>query len=94
MLQTDSYANPRRMSHVDSDYDGTATCTKCDGRVNLGDMLCGCATQASYREDKVKWDSALRSSELKDQLWAVQKARVAAESLWLPVQTWEMPSTH
>ncbi|KAH9372250.1 hypothetical protein HPB48_012052 [Haemaphysalis longicornis] len=93
MLQTDSYANPWRMSHIDSDYDGTATCSKCDGRVNLGHMLCGCATQASYLEDKVKWDSALRSSELKDQLWAVQKAPVAAESLGRPVPTWEMPYT-
>lgn len=81
------------MSHIDTDYDVTATCSKCGGCVNLGHMLCGYAMQASYLEGKVKWDSALRSSELNDQLWAVQKARVAAESLGLPVPTWEMPST-
>ncbi|KAH9364745.1 hypothetical protein HPB48_014878 [Haemaphysalis longicornis] len=47
MVQTDSYATAWRMSHIDSDYNGTARCSKCEGRVNLSHMLCGCATQAS-----------------------------------------------
>lgn len=93
LLQTNSYPNPWRMSRIDPDYDGTFNCAQCGGHVNLGHMLWGCATQASYLEDKNKWDGALRSSELQDQLWAVQKAREAAESLGLPVPTWEVPST-
>lgn len=57
--------------------------------------LCQLRTHALAvpRVTSSKWDAALRSPDLKTQLWAVQRAHDVADRLGLSVPTWERPAT-
>lgn len=43
-------------------------------------------------KDASRWEAALRSLDLDDQIWAVQQAHDVAVKLGLPVPTWERPT--
>ncbi|KAH8019263.1 hypothetical protein HPB51_018606 [Rhipicephalus microplus] len=73
---------------------GTYTCIACGADLfRLANMLWECKAMYTYpNSTSVRWEAALRSSLLADQLWAVQQAHGATDRLGLTVPTRESPA--
>uniref|UniRef100_A0A131Z2D3 Tick transposon n=1 Tax=Rhipicephalus appendiculatus TaxID=34631 RepID=A0A131Z2D3_RHIAP len=92
MLQTDSCPSKSFLSIIGAEMD--PTCLVCGEDSSLEHMLWRCPALRVHEDvTSSKWDAALRSPNLKQQLWAVQQAQDAAERLGLYVPTWERPAT-
>ncbi|XP_075734566.1 uncharacterized protein LOC119182143 [Rhipicephalus microplus] len=93
LLQTDTYPNLRSLHAIYPDVFPNDACPECGDVSTLAHMLWECkAMHTNPNTTSVRWEAALRSSLLADQLWAVQQARGAADRLGLTVPTWESPA--
>lgn len=50
---------------------------------------CDRTTHADYTQGLARFEAAIRSPDLVEQLWAVQQAHDAAAKLRLPAPTWD-----
>lgn len=75
------------MHVIHPDLYTTDKCRHCDSRATLEHILWGCpdiinnSCDAALNSDslRARWESALLSSDLEQQLWAVQRAEEAAK---------------
>ncbi|XP_049528711.1 uncharacterized protein LOC125947610 [Dermacentor silvarum] len=90
-LQTRTYITLTTLSRINLDL--PTACPHCGHEYNnFEHMLWLCPANAGTDfPDQSSWDSALRSTELIDQLKAVQRARAVAEGLCLAAPTWVEP---
>uniref|UniRef100_L7LX14 Putative tick transposon n=1 Tax=Rhipicephalus pulchellus TaxID=72859 RepID=L7LX14_RHIPC len=92
-LQTNRYPNLLLYHRIYPEIYSTSICKVCQtDTATLTHMLWECEAKAKRISPDVlsaRWEAALRSSKLADQLWAVQQAREAAERQGLDVPTWE-----
>lgn len=72
----------------------------CYSPLNVFYLLWGCSrAHPNHEEETSNFDQAIRikplelRSQLAPQLWAVQRAHTAAAELWLPVPSWEKPTS-
>lgn len=94
LLQTNTYPNPCLLHRIYPDIYTDSFCPSCGEISTLEHMLWRCArSHSTVDNNSARWDVALRSPLLAEQLWAVQQAHDAAERLGLPVPTWERPAT-
>uniref|UniRef100_A0A131YZ65 Metabotropic glutamate receptor 1 n=1 Tax=Rhipicephalus appendiculatus TaxID=34631 RepID=A0A131YZ65_RHIAP len=94
LLQVGAYPNPALLHKIHPEIQPTNTCCLCADIANLEHMLWRCpALRCGEVITPSKWEAAITSSGLEQQLWAVQRARDAAERLSLSVPTWERPAT-
>lgn len=94
LLQVGAYPNPALLHRIYPEIQSTNACELCSDLADLEHMLWRCP--ALHDGDDVtstKWEAALSSPDLEAQLWAVHRARDAAERLSLSVPTWERPAT-
>lgn len=104
-LQTDSYINPRLMHAMYPDIYTTNRCTSCGEVATLNHMLWECqditnnsgsadTSVSSTASLRSRWKTALLSSNLTVQLWAVQRAEEAASRQGLGTASAAGAQTH
>ena len=91
LLQTETYPNLSTLHAIYPENYPDDVCPACGEKSTLAHMLWGCV-QSSPDSSMARWEAAIRSPLLADQLWAVQQAREAADRLGLTVPTWESPT--
>lgn len=90
MLQTNTYPTQNRLHHYMPELYTTSYCENCLRTLDVHHLLWPCGrTHANKNQDSARLQEALRSTDLAEQLWAVQRAHDAARELKLPVPTWE-----
>lgn len=84
-LQTRTYTNPVIMNHIYPELYTTNLCQYCNTRATLDHILWACpalisntGVAASNEGLRARWGTALLSSGLDQQLWAIQQAEEAA----------------
>lgn len=83
-LQTRTYVNPALSHIIYPDIYGTDKCKLCESRATLEHILWECRGIIDNHENaassdclRARWEAALLSPALEDQLWAVQRAEEA-----------------
>lgn len=91
LLQTNTYPTPKRLHYYMAERFPYTQCANCNETLDLKHMLWPCdrTTNADYTQDLARFEAAIRSPDLVEQLWAVQQAHDAASKLRLPVPTWD-----
>lgn len=91
-LQTRTFPNPVHLNRVNSRQYPEASCMLCKHEhADMAHILWKCTRISTiYKDDNIgpdlleeRWLSALTSSDLQEQLWAIQRARAAVERLCL-----------
>uniref|UniRef100_L7M3S1 Tick transposon n=1 Tax=Rhipicephalus pulchellus TaxID=72859 RepID=L7M3S1_RHIPC len=94
LLQTRTYPTLKMLNIIYPELYPSNVCPHCGEIASLEHMLWQCTKFAHLPNiTSARWEAAIRSSSLADQLWAVHQAREAAEGLSLSVPTWERPAT-
>uniref|UniRef100_A0A224Z415 Metabotropic glutamate receptor 1 n=1 Tax=Rhipicephalus zambeziensis TaxID=60191 RepID=A0A224Z415_9ACAR len=94
LLQVGAYPSPALLHKIYPEIQTSDTCVLCSDFASLEHMLWRCPALRVHEDvTSSRWDAALRSPDLKNQLWAVQRAHDVAERQGLSVPTWERPAT-